>query len=267
MPGMIVTVLWAATMSVNAPPSRSETPAEPLERDTRVPDTPGPTISKRDQTPLKNRLPVTPDAAVDVDLPFGGEVNAREPSPPVGNSTLMARLDLLAGPTWRTRQVDAMLTTSLEFGKRQGFSGSFHTSMIAGTTPDEFLSPLGTVRSFDFPIGVGAVARGRLRKVALYGSVGVTAGILVHRAAHLGQVTRRVDPDFRVPIRVAWTIADVGVSVSIIQGYSVRNRAYERRGAELWRRHAYRVGFAVGLHYDLMVAKARVRRSKRKQGG
>ena len=117
------------------------------------------------------------------------------------------------------------------------------------------------VQALDFPIGVGAVARGRLRKRPLYGSIGLSAGVLVHRAKTEAGLIHRVDPDFRLPIRFAWTGATAGLSVAIIQGWSVRSRSYERRGAAIWSRTPYRIAFVLGLHFDLMAGRAKTRSS------
>lgn len=163
-------------------------------------------------------------------------------------ATLMTRLDVMVGTIWRTRQLDTILGTNLEVGQMHGFSGTFHTELIIATQRD-------VVAALDVPIGLGAVARGRLRNKPLYGSVGLSAGILVHRASTGGNVLHRVDPDFRLPIRFAWTIANVGISVAVVQGYSFRSRTYESRGAVVWQRDAYRVGVMLGLHWDKVVGR------------
>lgn len=168
-------------------------------------------------------------------------------------TTSMVRVDAMVGPVFRVRHLDAMVTTSIEYGRTHGFSGALHTTIIV--VPDR-----DVVRVLDVPIGVGALWRGRLRKRPLYGSVGLSAGVLVHRAVIDGDVTHRVDPDFRVPIRAAWTFGKVGASLAIVQGYSVRNRTYERRGFPVWERHAYRIGLVLGLHLDLPTGRARKRR-------
>lgn len=205
--------------------------------------------------------------------PLGSAIDdAAEPAPkiarPLGNgprrerrrpellpkSTPIVRVDLLFGPLWRLRTLDTLLQTSVEYGRVQGFSGSFHTGILIAPDRD-------SVRALDFPLGVGAVARGRLAKRPGYASVGLTAGLLVHRAATERGVIRRVDPDFRLPIRFAWTLATVGLSLALEQGYSVRHRSYERRGVEVWARHAYRVGFVLGLHSDFVPGAKRRRRS------
>jgi hypothetical protein len=186
-------------------------------------------------------------------------LGAGPPTPPKTRidpkSTLMTRVDVLVGPVWRIQRVDTMLATSLEVGQMHGFAGTFHTEVIISGPQRP------TVRAVDVPIGFGAVARGRLRNRPLYGSVGLSAGILVHRAATDDDVIHRVDPDFRLPIRFAWTITRrVGLSLAVVQGYSVRNRTYEQRGGEVWARHAYRVALLIGLHWDQIVGRVKARR-------
>ena len=138
----------------------------------------------------------------------------------------------------------------------QGVSGSFHTSIIIAPDRD-------FVRAIDLPIGFGAVLRGRLRKRPIYGSVGLSAGILVHRAQTVDQLIHRVDPDLRLPIRFAWTVARVGFTLALVQGYSFRNRSYVRRGLPVWERSAYRIGLDLGLHFDVVTGPAK--RGKRKK--
>jgi hypothetical protein len=172
----------------------------------------------------------------------------------------LVRVDFVTGAVWRIRQADTTVGTSVELGRMHGLSASFHTEMIVVSDRD-------FVRAFDFPIGVGGVARGRLRDKPLYGSVGLSAGILVHRAATAIQgVIHRVDPDFRLPIRLAWTIADLGLSLAVVPAYSVRERVYERRGAAVLRRHPVRVGLVLGLHWDLTAGRAKARRLGPRRG-
>ena len=188
--------------------------------------------------------------------------------PPDPRTTRILRLDFMSGPLFRVRELDPTVMMSGELGAMHGFSGSFHTGMIIGFNRDNgaFGAPL--VRGFDFPIGVGAVARGRLRNKPLFGSIGLTVGMLVHRAKieesdEPTRVLRQVDPDFRLPIRFAWTIAGIGISLALEQGYSIRSRSYSRRGAEVWARSAYRIGFTLGLHWDIMAGRTALSRSRR----
>jgi hypothetical protein len=175
-------------------------------------------------------------------------------------TTSMVRVDVLAGAVWRIKAVDTIMTTSVEYGRMHGFSAAFVTSLIVA-------SERNVVRVLDTPIGVGAVARGRLRNHPGYASVGLTAGILLHRAATPDSgVQHRVDPDFTLPIRFAWSVAGVaGPSLSIVQGYSVRRRVYEVRGADVWVRHAYRIGISLGLHLDVVPKRKHRRRSRRRR--
>jgi hypothetical protein len=172
----------------------------------------------------------------------------------------LVRLDFMLGPVFRIRPLDTMMRTSVEVGRMHGFSAMFHTGIVVVTQRD-------FVRAFDFPIGLGAVARGRLGDKPLYGSVGLSAGILVHRGASDQGVLRRVDPDFQLPLRFAWTIAGGGVSLALVPGYSVRERTYDRRGVEVWKRHSVRIGLVLGLHWDFMAGRAKARRTDRPRDG
>lgn len=161
----------------------------------------------------------------------------------------MIRSDLMFGAIWRVHRADTMLLTSVEVGPMQGLSASLHTAVMVDSQRE-------VVKAIDVPIGIGGLWRGRARKLPLFASIGLTVGMLVHRAKSERGVVHRIDPDFRLPIRLAWTIAKVGLSVTLEQGYSVRNRSYERRGVEVWSRHAYRVGLAVGVHWDVESGRA-----------
>ncbi|WAS90622.1 hypothetical protein [Nannocystis punicea] len=155
---------------------------------------------------------------------------------------------------WRIRTTEALVLFNLEAGRLQGFSGTFHAGMFVAPDRD-------VVGVNDFPIGAGFVARRRLGRDSLWGSVGLTGGILVHRAATDLGLVHRVDPDFQVPLKFAWNAGRVGLSVALLQGFSVRTRTYERRGVEVWKRIPYRIGLAIGLHFDVGVGRARPRRS------
>ena len=184
--------------------------------------------------------------------PPTGVLEAVEPPDP--RRATVVRMDLMVGPAFRIRRVDTLLNLGVELGRKHGFSGTFHTEMIVAS--EQF-----DVRVLEFPLGLGFVARGRLPGRGLYGSVGLTAGIMVHRAVVEDfsnftfdrTVTRRVDPDFRLPIGFGWTWGNTGISLAVVQGYSVRSRSYERGGRQLWHRPAYRIGLLLGLHFDIPV--------------
>ena len=178
------------------------------------------------------------------------------PKPLDPKATSLVRVDAMVGSVWRIRQADPTIAASVEWGRMHGFSAAFHTEMMVVTDRD-------FVRALDFPVGVGAIARGRLRNRPLYGSVGLSAGLLVHRAGRDEAVFRRVDPDFRIPIRLAWTVGRIGASLAVVTGYSVRDRIYERRGAPVFERRAIRVGLVLGLHWDLTVRSVVIRRRDR----
>ncbi len=207
-------------------------------------------------TPDWDNFEPSEERSRDAAIPLGlGPPPDGPPPPPDPRRTNMLRLDLLVGPTMRVRAPDSMVAVGASYGRMHGFAGTFHTEVIVGS--DALL-----VQAVDVPIGVGSIVRGRLKQRPMYGSVGVTAGILVHRATTFeSPLVHRVDPDFRVPIRLSWTIAGVGATLAIVQGYSVRTRSYERRGALVWRRHAYRIGILVGLHWDRVMGEARSRKS------
>lgn len=185
-----------------------------------------------------------PPGKVDIRRPLGSPDKPRRALSP--RRAIMTRVDVMTGPMWRTRPVDAWLAASVESGRAHGFSGAFAIGVLPA-------SSTGVINAVDVPMSAGAIARGRLRRRPLYASVGLLAGVMIHHAktAENG-VVRRVDPDFRLPIRFAWTIASIGLSLALEQGFSVRDRSYERRGAVVWARKAYRVGLSIGLHWDIV---------------
>jgi hypothetical protein len=189
-------------------------------------------------------------------VPLGMGPAPARPEPLDPKATPLVRVDAMIGSVWRIREADPTFATSVEWGRMHGFSAAFHTEMMVVTERD-------SVRALDFPVGVGAIARGRLRNRSLYGSVGLSAGILVHRAGRDEGVIRRVDPDFRVPIRLAWTVGRIGASLAIVAGYSVRDRIYEERGSPVLERRAFRVGLVLGLHWDITVGRVAVRQRDR----
>jgi len=268
---------WSGTR-----PSPSQLPvdgAAPLDqRQSQRPGTPEPALPPDGALPLDGPYPthlIDPAAPLPADgvLPLD-EVEPASAEPvtlaiPLGmgpapdrpplldpKNTSLVRIDAMIGSVWRIRQADATLATSVEWGRMHGFSAAFHTEMIVVTDRD-------FIRGLDFPIGVGAIARGRLRKLPLYGSVGVSAGLLVHRAGRDEGTIHRVDPDFRIPIRLAWTVRQIGASLAVVTGYSVRERIYERRGVPVFERSAFRVGLVLGLHWDLTVGSVVKRRRDR----
>lgn len=202
-----------------------------------------------------------PETDVQPERPLGmGPKEVYEPFDPTKPRLL--RLDLLFGVAWRLEPINVALSTSAEYGRMQGFSGSFHTGLHV--SPDR-----NVVRVIDAPIGLGAVYRHRFGKRPLYGSVGLSGGILIHRADTDTEqgVIHRVDPDLRLPLRLAWTIQGVGVSVAVVPAYSVRERSYERRGARVWNHHSVRIGLLFGLHWDIVRDRPRLPRSQRRRNG
>ena len=153
-----------------------------------------------------------------------------------------------------------MALASVEFGKQRGFSGMVQGGVIVA--PDR-----GVVAVLDFPIGAGFVFRHRFGQRSLYGSAGLTAGLLVHRAATERGLIHRVDPDFQIPLRLAWSVGKLGFSFALLQGLSTRSRTYERRGTDVWHRIPYRIGFAIGIHFDIGVGRTRSRRANREPKG
>lgn len=230
--------------------------AEPLEGPEPAHSTPPASPMPVDGiTPLDDLEPSSL-GPLELDVPLGMGPQPPRPKPLDPKATSLVRVDAMVGSVWRIREADPTVATSVEWGRMHGFSAAFHTEILVATDRD-------FVRALDFPIGVGAIARGRLRNRPLYGSVGLTAGLLVHRAGRDGGVFRRVDPDFRIPIRLAWTVGRIGASLAFVTGYSVRDRIYERRGAPVFERRAIRVGLVLGLHWDLTVRSVVIRRRDR----
>jgi hypothetical protein len=231
--------------------------AEPLEPHGDVQDEEAPP----DATPLEGPQPAEPapverDPTPSGSTPLEPEPAALPPTPaeskpargPVPRRAHVVRVSLAFGPAWRIREVDPLLTAGVEYGRAHGFSGVFHASLI----PRERRRPSAVPAVTEATMGVGAVARGRLKR-PLDGSIGLTAGIRIHRAATDIGVMHRVDPDFTLPIQGAWTIRGIGLHLAVVPGYSVRARAYESRGEVVWRRSAFRVGLLFGLHWDVIV--------------
>jgi hypothetical protein len=169
----------------------------------------------------------------------------------------MLRANFLLGPMFRGREVDAVLAAGLEYGRMHGVSGALHGAFTPPHPRQFFDTRQVIVR--ESALGAGPILRGRPRRVdwPVYGSVGLTVGIRIHHADTGTGVVRRVDPDFRVPIQLAWTMANVGLSFALVQGYSIRTREYESRGVVQWGRSAYRIGLMFGLHWDMIVGPAR----------
>lgn len=238
----------------------------PLQGGASAPSAPASTIPVDAAEPLDR--PVSSDASpASSSIPITGtrplpQVPERIEPPPDPKSTRMVRQDVMLGPVWRVRPVDTMVTTGATLGHEHGLSGTVHAGMILASDRRQ-------VQAFDFPFGVGAVYRARLGHRSVYGSVGLTAGLLVHRARTVLGVTHRVDPDLRLPLRFDWTIsAATGLSLAFVPGYSVRERSYLRRGAPVWSRSAVRLGLVIGLHWDIVQRRARPRRQvDRRRGG
>jgi hypothetical protein len=202
--------------------------------------------------PLPTRAPSTgqPEPPPEIHQLLVYEERRRRTVPP--RDAMMTRVDVMTGPMFRTRVADAWVAASVESGRAHGFSGAFAIGVLPATTR-------GVVDAVDVPMGAGAILRGRLRKRAMYASVGLLAGMMIHHARNTETgVVRRVDPDFRLPIRFAWTIASIGLSLALEQGFSVRDRSYARRGAVVWERKAYRVGLSIGLHWDIVHKSSKI---------
>jgi len=217
------------------------------------PDDRPPALYRGGIEPLAGDRPSGPNAdPPEISRPLGDGPPRPVVTPLDPRTTRLVRLDFQLGPVFRVRPTDVMTTLGVAVGPMQGISGTFHTSFI-------FASQRAFVGVYDVPIGAGAVLRGRLRNRPLYGSVGLTGGILVHRAETLERgVLHRVDPDIRLPLRASWAISDVGLTLSLVPAYSVRSRTYETRGAEVWNRHSVRIALLIGLHWDIVAGRARV---------
>jgi len=207
-----------------------------------------------DVGPSPSTTPATSELELSLRAPLGAGPTLAAPEAPDPRTVRLLRFNVQTGAVLRLERLEPLITANVELGREQGVSASFHASMIVA--PDR-----NFVRVFDFPMGFGVLARGRARKRPLYGSVGLSAGILLHRANSEIGVLHRVDPDLRLPLRGTWTPRGgaVGLSVALVQGWSVRRRSYERRGLTVWSRHPYRIGIVLGLHFDVRAGRARTR--------
>ena len=206
-----------------------------------------------------NRVSQVRTGATRVETPLG-RGPADEPEPPeLPPAKRMVRLEILLGMNWRLRPTEPTVLASIEYGRLEGFSGSIHGGIIVA--PDR-----RAIAAEDFPTGAGFTYRRRLtKKRNLFGSVGASAGLLVHRASTDNGVVHRVDPDLMIPLRFMWSTGPLGLTVALVQGYSFRTRTYERRGIEVWSRIPYRIGITFGLHFDFGVGSARKRRADRRR--
>ncbi|MEZ4428718.1 MAG: hypothetical protein R3A51_13630 [Nannocystaceae bacterium] len=301
-------IAWAVVIAIGepeAPSDASPSVASPLERvfdpeaplaghapldDAGAPDEPATSLPNTGVAPLHRSDELATPAPAAAPLEAGAARPTEDPRPsawvaaPLRAAELpaepptdlkrlhMVRLDLLVGPVWRLSKTETLITTSVEVGRVHGFSGALHASVIVAPDRD-------FVAVVDIPVGVGVIARMRMGDSGLYGSVGLSAGILVHRAesqptfSEFGleegprTVFHRVDPDFRIPIRFAWSVGAAGFSLALIQGFNVRARSYERRGVTVWERSAYRIGLVLGVHSDIILGRARRLRSARRRRG
>lgn len=222
----------------------------------RYPAPPTPSLPTAGAAPLDgSHAGAAPSTSIESPFRVGPATTVDRPDP---RKLRVVRIDLLVGPVWRIRPTEALFLASVEAGRLRGFSGLFNVGMILAPDRD-------FVGVHDFPIGAGFVARRPLGRPSLSGSVGLSAGILVHRATTNLGVVHRVDPDLQLPLKFAWTAGSVGLSLAVLQGFSVRERAYYRRGVEVWQRIAYRVGFAIGLHFEIGAGRAQSRRAARRE--
>lgn len=271
----------AAPIDAGAPDRTAEGPAtaadgdEPLVRDPG-PVPPGarvaaPLDQPRWYPPPRPDAPVVPahGASPLAHMPGWRTTPIETPFPP-GEPTPAARddprarrvvrIDLVLGPVWRVKTTELMSLATVEAGRLQGLSGAFHVGVIVAPDRD-------FVAAIDVPLGGGVVLRRRFGERPIFGSVGVSGGLLIHRAATERGVVHRVDPDLQVPLRLTWTAGEVGFSLAVVQGFSVRGRTYYRRGAEVWHRIPYRVGLMVGIHFDVGVSRTRSRRASQRSRG
>lgn len=247
-----------AVVAVWAPDARaSPPPVDPFDPGSRIP----PVVPPDGIAPLSPEANWTPPSAAG---PAAG--NSQTPVAPLGEGPppppepdprelRVVRPKLVVGMLWRIERAEPLVLASVEFGRLQGLSGSFHTGVIVAPDRD-FVSVI------DVPIGAGFVARRPLGNRSVFGSVGLSAGMLVHRAGTNLGVVHRLDPDLQLPLELAWTPGRVGMSIVVLQGLSLRGRTYERRGAVVWERIPYRVGLAIGLHFDVGVGPPKRRGAK-----
>lgn len=252
-PGHSVAPLSAPALRLSSPSPLAPPSRAPLDNHTQPPSPQTTSLPPSGAAPLATLNPAS--TAPTPTAPLG-----QWPPPPPDRLAPrridLIRLEALFGPVWRTRPAEMQLLASVEFGHMQGFSGTVQGGVIVA--PDR-----AVIEVADYPLGAGFVYRRRLGQRSLYGSVGLTAGLLIHRAATDRGVIHRVDPDLQLPLRFAWTVGNIGFSLALLQGFSTRSRTYERRGTEVWHRIPYRIGFAVGIHFDVGVGPTRSRRSSR----
>ena len=182
----------------------------------------------------------------------------RPPPPIPDRKDTIVRVSLRFGPVFRVEPIDALLSADATYGRVHGFSGLFHAGFIPPRSGD--FNPQRVLVT-EGALGAGALLRGRHKTKDLSASVGLTAGIRIHRAHFDDQTLHRVDPDLRLPIVGSWTIRKIGLNLALVQGYSFRTREYETRGNAAWRRNAYRIGILVGLHLDLLTKRRDRKRS------
>lgn len=208
--------------------------------------------------PADGAAPPEPGAPSPAGLqaPLGAGPDEVDTEPP---PRALVRLEILFGMVWRIKTTEPQVLATVEAGRRpQGLAGTFHVGAIIA--PDRRF-----VAAEDYLLGAGFVARRQLGKRSIFGSIGLSAGLLIHRASTEFGVVRRVDPDLQLPLRFLWDTGPLGLSVALLQGFSFRTRTYERRGTEIWKRIPYRIGITVGLHFDFGVGPARARRAARRR--
>ncbi len=187
----------------------------------------------------------------DPDAPRRGRLERAPPPIPDRNDTIV-RVSLRFGPMFRVRPIDALLSADATYGRVHGFSGLFHAGFVPPRSKDFVTERVAVTEG---SLGAGALLRGRHATKDLSASVGLTAGIRIHRAHFDDQTLHRVDPDLRLPLVGSWTIRKIGLNLALVQGYSFRTREYETRGNAAWRRNAYRIAVLLGLHLDLLTRR------------
>ncbi|MEZ4380603.1 MAG: hypothetical protein R3A79_04615 [Nannocystaceae bacterium] len=214
-------------------------------------------LPKSGAAPLDRRDPAAADFP-ELRVPFGAGPELPPAPRPAPRELRLLRLDLMTGPVWRLESTEPTVQGSVEFGRAQGLSAGLFASVIVAPER-QFVGVL------DAPVGVGPVLRGRLRERSIYGSVGLSAGVMIHRARIDSGVIHRVDPDLQLPLKVAFTAQNVGFTLAVLNGFSFRGRTYERRGVTVWSRFPYRVGVALGVHFDVEAGAARTRSGDRRR--
>lgn len=166
----------------------------------------------------------------------------RAPPPPPPNPMLL-RTHAALGVQGGRQFAEPTVAAALSIGRWTGPVGELR-GKIAPSSGADF-------RALDSFVSAGMLARFAYGE-RIHAAFGITGGVLIHRFDHEDEATVvRVDPQATVPVRLSITTrSGFGLDLVLTQTYSIRDRRYIRDGNELWSRPAYRIGGAVGCHFD-----------------